>query len=130
MTATHVLTIVAVADVQRAAAFYRAAFGWQTVVEVPPYVEFAMPDGRRFGVYKREGFALNTGATPVACPFGATTATEIYFHCDDLDAAIARIGAAGGRLLSACAARDWGDEAAYFADLDGNVIVLARPIPR
>ena len=26
------------------------------------------------------------------------------------------------------APRDWGDEAAYFADPDGNVLVVARPL--
>jgi len=36
--------------------------------------------------------------------------------------------AAGARLLSAAAPRDWGDEAAYFADPDGNVLVVARPV--
>ncbi len=37
---------------------------------------------------------------------------------------------AGGRLLSARAARAWGDEAAYFADPEGNVLVVARPAAR
>ena len=34
---------------------------------------------------------------------------------------------AGARELSALATRAWGDVAAYFADLDGNVLVLAQP---
>jgi len=32
------------------------------------------------------------------------------------------------RLLSPLAARPWGHEAAYFADPDGNVVVVARPL--
>ncbi|MBI2932661.1 MAG: VOC family protein, partial [Planctomycetes bacterium] len=43
--------------------------------------------------------------------------------------AIARIEATGARLLSARAPRPWGDEAAYYADPDGNVVVLARRLP-
>jgi uncharacterized glyoxalase superfamily protein PhnB len=39
-----------------------------------------------------------------------------------------RLTAAGARVLSPVAPRDWGDDAAYFADPDGNVIVVARPI--
>ena len=31
--------------------------------------------------------------------------------------------------LSPLAPRDWGDEAAYFADPDGVVIAVARSIP-
>ncbi len=34
--------------------------------------------------------------------------------------------AAGARELSPLAPRDWGDEAAYFADPDGNVLAVAR----
>jgi predicted enzyme related to lactoylglutathione lyase len=54
-------------------------------------------------------------------------ATEIYLHCDDLHATVKRIEAAGARKLSELAPRDWGDEAAYYADPDGNVVVLASP---
>ena len=32
------------------------------------------------------------------------------------------------RELSKLAPRDWGEQAAYFADPDGNVIVAARPL--
>ena len=39
--------------------------------------------------------------------------------------AIARIEAAGGRLLAEASEKPWGDTAAYFADPDGNVIAVA-----
>jgi len=123
-----VLTILAVADVERAVSFYREAFGWRVRVEVPVYVELELPDGRGLGLYQREGFARNTGAAPAAVPEGSVTGTEIYLHCEDLEGAMARVEAAGGRLLSPLAARPWGDEAAYFADPDGNVVVVARPL--
>lgn len=109
----------------RAATFYDAAFGWPRRIDVPVLVEYALPDGRGLGVYQREGFAKNTGEPAAAPPRDGTTATELYLRCDDLDAAIARVEAAGARLLSARAPRDWGDEAAYYADPDGNVLALA-----
>ncbi len=125
----HVLTILAVGDLDRSRRFYEEAFGWPLRVEAPVYVEFALPDGRGLGLYKREHFAANTGVQPAGGPGGgATTGTEIYFHCADLPGAIDRLKGAGARLLSPLAARDWGDEAAYFADPDGNVLVLARPL--
>jgi hypothetical protein len=34
---------------------------------------------------------------------------------------------AGAPELSALAPRPWGDDAAYFSDPSGNVLVLARP---
>lgn len=38
--------------------------------------------------------------------------TQLYFYTDELTAA----------------RRDWGDEAAYFADPEGNILVIARPL--
>ena len=80
----------------------------------------------RLGLYAREAFARNVGEPPHGIPAGSIAATELYVYPDDLDATAARLVAAGARPLSALAPRDWGDEVAYFADLDGNVIALAR----
>lgn len=123
----HILTILAVADLERAARFYGEAFGWPVVVDVPVYVEMELPGGQRLGVYRREGFARNTGQMPQETPRGAITGTEVYLRCADVDAAAARLERAGARLLSARASRPWGDDAAYFADPDGNVLVVASP---
>lgn len=130
MSASHVLTILAVTDLERAAAFYEAAFGWRARVRVSVYVELELDDGRGLGLYEREGFARNTGEAPAPVPEGGISGTELYFRCDDLSDAIARLERAGARVLSARAQRDWGDEAAYFADPDGNVVVVACPITR
>lgn len=44
---------------------------------------------------------------------------------------IAALAAMGIRMFTArpevASARGWGDEAVYYADPDGNVLVLARP---
>jgi len=124
----HILTILAVEDLETAAKFYQRAFGWPIRVEVPVYVEFGLPDGRGFGVYQREGYAHNTGQLPATLPAHAISATEIYLHCENLELSIKQLKEAGARELSALAERDWGDQAAYFADPDGNVIVVARPL--
>jgi predicted enzyme related to lactoylglutathione lyase len=72
--------------------------------------------------------ARGSAATPGAeIPAGQLAPTELYFHCRDVPAAVERIERAGARVLSALARRAWGDDAAYFADPSGNVIVLARP---
>jgi predicted enzyme related to lactoylglutathione lyase len=125
----HVLTILAVEDVGAAAAFYRTAFDWALAVETPAYVEFTLQGGQRIGLYEREGFGRNTGRLPAKIPSGQLAPTELYFYADDLDEAIARIKRAGARELSPLTRRDWGDEAAYFADPSGNVLVLAQPAP-
>ncbi|MFZ5469359.1 MAG: VOC family protein [Myxococcota bacterium] len=124
----HVLTILAVESLRRAVAFYASAFGWKQLVDVPVYAEFELPGGMRLGLCERQGFGRNTGQVPTRTPAGELAPTELYFHSDELEAAIERVKRAGARELSVLAPRDWGDEAAYFADPDGNVVVLARPL--
>jgi len=125
----HVLTLLAVSDLDRAVAFYRAAFGWATRIEVPVLVEFELPDGRGLALYQREGFGANTHQLPVALADGEIAGTEIYLHCADLEDVIGKLKAAGARELGPLTAKDWGDEVAYFADPDGNVLAVARPLP-
>jgi predicted enzyme related to lactoylglutathione lyase len=126
-----VLTILAVRDVARATRFYREVFGWSQTVDVPVYAELSLPGGHRLGLYAEEGFARNVGVAPCAPPAGAAvTRTELYVHCDDLEAAVDRALAAGARILAPLAARDWGDAAAYVADPEGNVVAIARPLAR
>lgn len=124
----HVLTVLAVEMLDRSAAFYARALGWRQVVDVPVYAEFEGPSGMRIGVYERTSFGRNTGEVPMSVPKGSLAPAELYFHVEDIDSAIERMSAAGARVLSERAPRAWGDEAAYFADPDGNVLVLARAL--
>lgn len=126
----HVLTILAVAELGPAVAFYRAAFSWDVEVETPVYVELRMPGGQRLGLYQRDGFGRNTGQVPAMIAAGELAPCELYFITDDVDAAATRLAGAGARALSPRALRSWGDEAAYFADPMGNVLVVARPAAR
>jgi predicted enzyme related to lactoylglutathione lyase len=127
MSARHALTILAVEDLQCAVAFYTSAFGWPQIVDAPVYAEFELPGVMRLGLYQREGYGRNTGQVPARLPAGEITGTELYLYPDDLAEAVQRLEAAGARKLSDLVARDWGDEAAYFADPEGNVLVVARP---
>lgn len=121
------LLILAVEDLIQAVRFYRTAFGWVQTVDDVIYAEFALPGDQRLGLYARAGFERNVGQAPRKGARGEITGTEIYLYVHDLAAASARVEAAGARALSPRAQRAWGDEAAYFADPDGNVLVLARP---
>lgn len=123
----HALTILAVEQLRESVDFYRAAFDWPLEVETPVYVEMRLPGGQRLGLYQREGFGKNTGQVPARVPPGELSPCELYFYADDVPAALERLRGAGARELSALSLRPWGDEAAYFADPGGNVLVIARP---
>lgn len=125
---THLL-VLAVADLDRAKAFYEAAFGWEVSVVFPVYCEYRVAPGLGLGLYLRSAFSVNTGVTPTTVPAGAISSTELYIRVDDLPAAVARLEKAGARLLSPAAPRPWGEDAAYFADPDGNVVAVAVMVP-
>lgn len=125
----HVLTILAVRDLARSVAFWRAAFGWEIRVDAPVYVELALAGGRGLGLYVREGFARNVGdRLPVLAANDEIGGAEIYVRCADLAGVVARLEGLGARCLSPLARRPWGDEVAYYADPDGHVVAVARPI--
>ncbi|MGN6111289.1 MAG: VOC family protein [Kofleriaceae bacterium] len=121
------IVILAVEDLRRAVAFYTAAFGYAEVVTSPNYVELETDGTTGLGLYERVGFGRNIGTTPVAPVAGEVSRAELYFRVEALPAAIAKLEAAGARLLSPPQARPWGEVAAYFADPDGNVIAVAVP---
>jgi len=123
----HSLIILAVDNLAKSGSFYDSAFDWKRRVDAPVYIEYAVTDQLRIGLYVREGFARNTGKVPSASPADQeTTSTELYFHFDNADEVMQRLTDAGAPLLSPMQQRDWGDQAAYFADPDGNVLVIAR----
>jgi predicted enzyme related to lactoylglutathione lyase len=118
--------VLAVADVDRAHAFYYEVFGWTSHLEWPgEYTELVVSDEDRLGLYRRDGYAESAGAEPVELNGHVSTA-YLYVRVDDLDETIERLGRAGARKLSPRSRRGWGEEAAYFADPDGNVVAVAR----
>ena len=123
--------IFAVSDVARAVDFYERAFGWSRNdrIDYPEYVELLPPDGGALGLYERGGFAQIVGADPAEVPDGRVSPSYLYVRVDDVRAAAESVAAAGGRPLTELAPRSWGDEAAWFADLDGNVVAVAQADP-
>ena len=123
------LTILYVADLERASAFYDAAFGFEKTVDVPVYVEYAVNSGARLGLMLQSntnsflGDALG-GLTPTdGCP-----RAEVYLRVDDVEGCIARLQEVGAVCTSQLAKRDWGDRVAYYMDLDGYVVAIAEPV--
>ena len=118
--------VLAVEDVDRAYAFYREAFGWESHLEWPgEYVELELPDDDWLGLYRREGYADTAGAEPVELN-GRVSPAYLYVRVDDVGEAEKRLRRAGAKALSPRSERGWGDEAAYFADPDGNVVAVGK----
>lgn len=122
-------TILAVADLAHSVAFYRDVFAWPFQTQTDTFVAFDLGDHTNLGLYVREGFAKSAGKAPFTLPYGDVAGTELYLVFDDPSPYLERLKTRGARVLSPWSARPWGDEAAYFADPDGNVLAVARRLP-
>jgi predicted enzyme related to lactoylglutathione lyase len=107
---------------------YERAFGWpqNELIHYTNYVELLPPDGGALGLFESEGFAETVGADSANVHEGQVAPAYVYVRVDDVEAAAARVEAAGGRALSPLALRSWGEVAAWFADPDGNVVAVAQ----
>jgi predicted enzyme related to lactoylglutathione lyase len=117
--------VLAVSDVERAYAFYREIFDWESHLEwAGEYTELVLSEDDRLGLYRRDGWAESAGAQPAELN-GNVSPAYLYVRVDDLDGTLERLESVGARHLSPRQRRGWGDEAAYFADPDGNVFAVA-----
>ncbi|HEV7371550.1 VOC family protein [Arenibaculum sp.] len=99
---------LAVADLARSKAFYGAAFGWTFTDYGPTYVEFA--DGRLKGGFTTEGMPAPGGPL-------------VILYADDLEDALARVQAAGGRIVRPIFGFP-GGRRFHFADPDGYELAV------
>ena len=121
--------VLAVSDVDRAKQFYGEAFGWKPHLEWPgEYAELELPDQDWLGLYKEDGYAETAGAPVEELKRGRYGGAELYVQVEDVNAAMDSLRDAGAKALSPLARRGWGHEAAYFADPDGNIVAVARPV--
>ncbi len=121
----HNLTILATENLEKTADFYTRAFDWPIRTRNNRYVEFEIPGGRGLGISKIKAVGNTIDKMPHDNVGNSKKNVALYFHCDDLPRAIARLVSAGAHEVSALKDRDWGDKTAFFADPDGNIIATA-----
>ena len=101
---------VAVSEVERSVRFYRA-LGLVPIVLSSHYARFVCPEGR-------STFSIHRSDVPVS------STTVVYFECDELDATVANLEAAGIVFDSPPADQQWLWREARLRDPDGNPICL------
>jgi catechol 2,3-dioxygenase-like lactoylglutathione lyase family enzyme len=117
------LITLAVSDVARATAFY-SALGWEpSSASVAGEVTFFATQGALLGLWGRDALSADSGL-PME---GRNAALAINLESREaVDAAFAGIAAAGGQIVRAAHATDWGGYSGYFADPDGNLWEVAH----
>jgi predicted enzyme related to lactoylglutathione lyase len=104
------------ADIPESKAFYETVLGWT-------YSETPMPEGGTYTV-------VMDGDTPVAGLFhmpDAPPSWVAYVAVDDVDAAAARVVAAGGTVLQPCFDVEGVGRFAMIADPSGAALGLCTP---
>jgi lactoylglutathione lyase len=111
-------------DVERVAGFY-TALGFAEHVRMPG------PDGAAgfIGLRRDDAeLAVTTEDSPrmlAGVEPGPGPRHELFVYVEDVDAAVAGAGAAGGRVLKDAADMPWGERVGFVADPEGNVVSLA-----
>ncbi len=119
---------LAVSDLQRSLEFYERVFGWprNDAIDFDTYVELLPPSGGAVGLFERDGYAEIVDAAPSQPADGEVAPVYLYVRVPDVRATTAALEEAGARLLSPLRRRSWGEEAAWYADPDGNVVAVAQ----
>ena len=99
-----------VTDLERSVGYYRR-LGLEQIVADEKYARFACPDGDS---------TLSLEQVDVAAPSSGT----VYFECDDLDATVAALQAAGIEFDHGPVDEPWLWREARLLDPDGNSLCL------
>jgi uncharacterized protein len=120
----NILTL-GVRDLPKVRAFYEA-LGWESLSEGDEFARF-QTGGATLALFSLDLLAGEANMQPSASTgrFPGFTCAVLVEEEATLDEAIETVREAGGRVLAAPIAREWGGRSGYFADPEGNVWELA-----
>jgi DNA-binding MarR family transcriptional regulator/catechol 2,3-dioxygenase-like lactoylglutathione lyase family enzyme len=113
------LLTIGVADVARSRRFYEQAFGWIASPASSDVVAFFQLDAVVLAIYERAALA-EAAHVPLGAGFGGIALAHNVRSPDEIESILARVTAAGGRLLYGTTKVRWGALMAGFADPDGH----------
>ena len=113
------LITLGVRDVEDVAAFYEA-LGWTRVETQDGVIAFDLL-GQTLGLYPLEKLAEDIGLPIEEMGRGATTFSYNVREKADVAPILAKVEAAGGRILRPASDVFWGGYIGYFADPEGNI---------
>lgn len=117
------LITLGVMDVAREAAFYRA-MGWRPVACPDGVVAFDLI-GQTLGLYPLVGLAEDLGVDVATLGHGAATLGYNVREKSEVAAVLARVEAAGGKVLKEAQDVFWGGHHGYFSDPEGHIWEVA-----
>ncbi|HNQ61501.1 MAG TPA: lactoylglutathione lyase [Bacteroidia bacterium] len=122
-----VLIILYVADQQRSKHFYSQVLQSSPIVDVPGMTEFILGENCKLGLMPEAGIAkIISPPAPHPASGNGIPRNELYLYVDLIEPYAQRSLAAGAKLISPEAFRDWGEHVAYFMDPDGHIIAFSK----
>ncbi len=122
-------TILYVEDQEKSTAFYEKVFAKKADLNVEGMTEFNLSENFVLGLMPNDGIAkILKDKTPHPNTGKGIPRCELYFYTENLEEIFLRIIKIDAKIISGLEERNWGDEAFYFTDPDGHVIVFARKI--
>ncbi len=121
-------TILYVADVERAVAFYEAAFGLvRRFVHESGYAE--LETGGTALAFATHSLARSNGVEfRESGPEEPAPAVEVGLVTDDVPREVERAVSAGARLVAPPSEKPWGQTVAYIRDPDGFLVELCTEV--
>ncbi len=119
MRSVVTLITLGVDDLPRARAFY-AALGWRETSGSLEEIAFLHGVGSALGLWSRAALAEDSGVAQDPGGWGGITLAHNVGSPDEVDAVLAEAQDAGGTVVRAAVATDWGGYSGVFADPDGH----------
>ncbi|MGN9909611.1 VOC family protein [Phytohabitans sp. LJ34] len=118
--------MLGVKDVERAKKFYVEGLGCEVVQDYPGFVRCRMGDGSSdLALYEWEAVAREAGVPAEGSGFRGVSFHFLTEARDEVDETLRAAEAAGGAVVRAAAAEQWGGYVGYFSDPDGYLWKVA-----
>ncbi|MFC0532381.1 VOC family protein [Phytohabitans kaempferiae] len=112
--------MLGVKDVERAKAFYVDGLGCGVDQDYPGFVRVSLGEGSSMvALYEWEAAAQDAGVRAEGSGFRGVSLHHITDSRDAVDEVMRAAEAAGGTVVKAAAAAQWGGYFGYFSDPDG-----------
>ena len=121
--------ILYVKDQQISRDFYEQVLRQPPTLDVPGMTEFRLSENTTLGLMPAAGICrLLAGKIPDPRSANGVPGAELYLSVADPATWHQRALQAGGRELQPLMQMNWGDQAAYSSDPDGNVLAFASSV--
>ena len=121
--------ILYVKDQQISRDFYEQVLRQPPTLDVPGMTEFRLSENTTLGLMPAAGICrLLAGKIPDPRSANGVPGAELYLSVADPATWHQRSLQAGGRELQPLMQMNWGDQAAYSSDPDGNVLAFASSV--